>query len=504
MKNINALSQIEIKKEQLITERLSALVYLDSLLTHKDAGKLGDIVAKMKNTEQNWPCRMSREEWFKVMDDIQANAGLSNLRIKAVEDVHEHIPNVLSSLAGHRAVLFGGSNGHDYVIFRGTGSNEEWEDNARGIFESDTLGQKAAAQFVKKAYKNYGKHTKFRRIIVAGHSKGGNKAQYSAITLPEEYVDLSFSFDGQGFSAAFLEKYINEIEQRKHVIHLISERRGFVHALGFQIDKTTYYTGRRGDHRHELPHGEPIGNFHTPDAMRNTIGNLGMPSIDSPISNTVNLLVKYYLETPKYRPQLEKTALGLTSLMHENEDNKESINAITNILIAIIDLIAESKSFRQQVKNTAFKETDVILATIEKYKSEKYKSNKYPVDEYEIDKYEVDDSSQSLGDISGLAKVIIQNLAYELEKSRRTRINFIKTVHFVIDLRNEFTTDKHGKLSQYVVESVRIILKLLSIRVKKLAPILNLIQSFWHNHKKNYSQLLNLLEVWKILENNKR
>ncbi|MCL2398449.1 MAG: DUF2974 domain-containing protein [Defluviitaleaceae bacterium] len=478
MYNINEFSQIEIKKEQLIAERLSTLIYLDSLLIYKDVGRLWDVVAEMKKAEQNWPCRMRRDEWFKVMDDIQTDINLSNLWIVTVEDIQENVPG---AIVGHRAVLFENNNGDIYVIFRGTGSHEEWEDNAKGMYQPDTLGQNIAAQFVKRIYEHYGKYKKFKRIIVAGHSKGGNKAQYATITLPNEYIDLCFSFDGQGFSAAFLEKYKNEIEQRKQIIHLVSERRGFVHALGFQIKETIYYSGRRGDRRDNLPYGEPLGNFHAPDALRNAIGMLGMQSMDYYIPYIVNLIVRYYLETPKYLLRLEETALGLTALIHDNIVSKQSVNAITNMLLALIDLIAESKSFRKQVKDMAFKEADVILAT--------------------IDKSHIAYSGQLSGELSDLVKAVIHNLANTLGKDRRTRINFIKTIRFVIDLRHEFTTGKHAKLIEYIVESIHLVLTILTKLIKDLAPILNLIQTFWRNNKKNHLLLIGLLDIWRIIEN---
>jgi len=185
--------------ELVRAEHLCALVYLNSLLIHKDAGSLGEVVAKMKETEKEWPCKMSQSDWFKIMDGIQEDVNLKALRISKVEEVEHTKPGLVH--AGHRAVLFEDGFGRGYVIFRGTGSDEEWDDNAKGMFEADTLQQQAAAHFVQQV------HRPFRHITVAGHSKGGNKAQYAAITLPANCVDRCFSFDGQGFSIAFLEKY---------------------------------------------------------------------------------------------------------------------------------------------------------------------------------------------------------------------------------------------------------------------------------------------------------
>ena len=455
---------MNFKEELAKTEHLSALVYLNSLLTYKDAGLLGDIAKKMATEEEEvWPCRMSKEEWMKVINRAINDPVLKRFRLVKAEDIKKTVPYIAA--AGHRAVLFGDGTAKGYVIFRGTGSEEEWEDNAKGMVEADTLQQRAAARFVLEACQQ------FPHITVAGHSKGGNKAQYAAITLPENTVEQCFSFDGQGFSAAFFKKYSTRIESRKSIVNLISERRGIVHTLGRPVGKTTYYIGRRGEPCVKFPHGNPLSLFHCPDALRTSTGNIGPESFSSHIPAVVNRLVNHFAQSPKHSLHWEKTAYGLTSLMSGNKkaaESVESVGAIAQVLLVLIDLIAEEEDFRKQITDMVFMETEVLLASL-----------------------------GSVGTLSGLNKQIVRKLAQRLVAEQKARKNFIKAIRFMIVLRRGFITGRHIKLSEYIAEGIHIALKILSKTLTNAGPVLNKIQKSWNDHKRTHE----LLDYWELLEN---
>ena len=453
-------------------ERLSALVYLNSLLIHKDAGYLGEVVAKMKETQKEWPCRMDQSDWIKIIDSIQEDTSLNTLRISKVEETENTIPGL--ARAGHRAVLFEDGSGRGYIIFRGTGSDEEWDDNAKGMFETDTLQQQAAARFVLQVHRPFG------HITVAGHSKGGNKAQYAAITLPENCVDRCFSFDGQGFSMAFLEKYKEAIEKRKSIIHLVSERRGFIHALGFPIAETRHYIGRRGDPRKKRPHGDPLSKFHCPDALRSATGDLGPESFQNPIPVTINRLVTHFLKTPKYSPYWEETAWGLTSLMTQKKKADDSAAAIAQLLIVFIDLIATDMVFRKQVTDMVLKETDVLLASLDEARAAY--------------------SHEWAGALSGLGKKVTHKLAHRLAAEQQARRRFIEAIRYIISLRHILVTGRQIKLFEYFTESIHIALKILSGALTAHGPILRKIQKSLDNRKKTPECVLELLNSWEYLE----
>lgn len=111
------------------------------------------------------------------------------------------------------------------VAFKGTTGKGEWADNASGFNKSDTACQIDALNYINSL--------KYTDITVTGHSKGGNKAMYVAIT--SEKVSRCVAFDGQGFSQEFLDKYWAEINQRGNKITSYSLKSDFVHILMFPI-----------------------------------------------------------------------------------------------------------------------------------------------------------------------------------------------------------------------------------------------------------------------------
>ncbi|MBP3415504.1 MAG: DUF2974 domain-containing protein, partial [Clostridia bacterium] len=64
---------------------------------------------------------------------------------------------------------------------------------------------------------------------VSGHSKGGNEAQY--VTIVTDRIKRCVSYDGQGFSKKFLEKFAELIKKRAHKIISISNSWDYVNCL---------------------------------------------------------------------------------------------------------------------------------------------------------------------------------------------------------------------------------------------------------------------------------
>lgn len=109
-----------------------------------------------------------------------------------------------------KACIFKLENGDSYVTYCGTGDGG-WIDNAHGVTEDGTQQQEEAARYFDDMATRYG-WTESDNIIVTGHSKGGNKAQF--ITLQSEnreLIDTCYSMDGQGFSDAAIEKFRREL-----------------------------------------------------------------------------------------------------------------------------------------------------------------------------------------------------------------------------------------------------------------------------------------------------
>lgn len=132
-----------------------------------------------------------------------------------------------------------------YVGFQGT-QEKEWLDNGEGMAQISTTQQRDAAQYFDSMVEKF--HiTESDNLVVTGHSKGGNKAQY--VTLASENADLVDScvaLDGQGFSpeaVAMWERYPDVYEARRDKIILVAGANDYVHVLGTRVAKeeNTYY-----------------------------------------------------------------------------------------------------------------------------------------------------------------------------------------------------------------------------------------------------------------------
>lgn len=110
------------------------------------------------------------------------------------------------------------------VAFRGTTSNE-WADNVEGLNLADTECQKEALDYIECL--------PYKDITVVGHSKGGNKAMYVAVT--SDKVTHCVSMDGQGFSREFIDKYWAEINAKSGIITNYSVSTDYVHILLFPV-----------------------------------------------------------------------------------------------------------------------------------------------------------------------------------------------------------------------------------------------------------------------------
>ena len=178
------------------------------------------------------------------------------------------IGNLTRSESGSTSCSFTNPKGDVFVVFRGTGGGE-WIDNGEGLSgvpeentyitykengeveESLTIQNDYATDqqvealnwFCRIAAENG--WTSNTRITLAGHSKGGNKAQF--ITIHSDLVDECFSFDGQGFSpeavAAFKKQHSAEFAARRRKIRSLSADNDYVNVLGERLmpDTQIYY-----------------------------------------------------------------------------------------------------------------------------------------------------------------------------------------------------------------------------------------------------------------------
>lgn len=85
-----------------------------------------------------------------------------------------------------------------FVAFRGTdGSLLSWKENFHTLYNFPTPGQTSAKAYLDKVLAR-----PFAKVIVGGHSKGGNLAVYAAMFSTNKFkkkIETVYSFDGPGY-----------------------------------------------------------------------------------------------------------------------------------------------------------------------------------------------------------------------------------------------------------------------------------------------------------------
>lgn len=126
-----------------------------------------------------------------------------------------------------------------YVTYRGTGDGE-WPDNGIGMTSVSSTQQDSALSYFEEVVEAMEVNDR-QRLIVTGHSKGGNKAQF--VTMESRYhglIDTCYSVDGQGFSEQAIgdwkERYGEEgYERRRDKLYGIHGENDYVSVLGNSI-----------------------------------------------------------------------------------------------------------------------------------------------------------------------------------------------------------------------------------------------------------------------------
>lgn len=102
-----------------------------------------------------------------------------------------------------------------YVVYRGTGDGE-WPDNGIGMTSAATIQQTRALDYFEQVVETLD-IKEGQRLIVTGHSKGGNKAQFVAMeTRYGRLLDACYSVDGQGFSERAIEGWKERYGEREY------------------------------------------------------------------------------------------------------------------------------------------------------------------------------------------------------------------------------------------------------------------------------------------------
>ena len=229
-----------LNKEQLLL--LNELMYasdtppqVDIVGNGSNYKTVGEFVNVLYQNQQNYTGTggfsefMTEKDWGQILTAVRNDPQLMDMQIIA--------HNVDTSGGGGASVALGDpSTNNAVVIFKGT-ATAEWKDDFTGGYQTDTpYQQNAKAWFDSLDLDGYD------NVTVTGHSKGGNKAMYIAVTSDE--VDNCVSFDGQGFSDEFVEKYKDQIAARQGLIENHCAEKDYVNLLlnqiGTEFDKYSY------------------------------------------------------------------------------------------------------------------------------------------------------------------------------------------------------------------------------------------------------------------------
>ena len=204
----HAKEQLNLSSKQLII--LCNYMYLD------DIASLMPIKDKLESYKTN-------NEYDKSLISLPASGIKDSQMIEMFEEI-ENDPLLLNMVpiayieTDIRAVCFipstnvGEKNAEAVLVFLGTKAlDNAWLDCLEGSYYEDTRLQLEALDFYNTVSENYNITT------VTGHSKGGNLAQYVTVT-GKDNIRNCVSFNGQGFSNMFINKYNQEITNNMNKI----------------------------------------------------------------------------------------------------------------------------------------------------------------------------------------------------------------------------------------------------------------------------------------------
>lgn len=244
-----------------ISAILSTYVYMDEQSTQY-AGKSLDWIL------ENMPSKVKESDNYKaVLAAVKSNPNLGSLKLVSQSMCEGSDPKLII------ACTFQDSSGNLYVVYRGTGDGK-WVDNGIGIANESSQMQQAANEYFDHVVESLELDTnQSGRLIVTGHSKGGNEAQY--VTLNSEYgylVDNCYSIDGQGFSQAaidhFIDLYGEDYYYRQlNKMYSINGENDYVHDLGIVVipEDHTYFV--------ETPDANDMGGYHD---IKNMLDGAGL------------------------------------------------------------------------------------------------------------------------------------------------------------------------------------------------------------------------------------
>ena len=226
--NPNTATEIDI------SAILSTYVYLDDQCADYANKNLEEILSEMEKNLHNKNDEY-KSYFYKIKEAVDSSETLKQTKLVSQSMEDGFSDDLIIACA------FESPDGNLYVSYRGTGDGK-WPDNADALSSKNSIMQETANQYFDKLIEEnkYFKNIK-GKLIVTGHSKGGNEAQY--VALRSKYgslIDNCYSIDGQGFSKEAIEYFI-ELYGEEHYLeqiykmYSINGENDYVHDLGIVV-----------------------------------------------------------------------------------------------------------------------------------------------------------------------------------------------------------------------------------------------------------------------------
>lgn len=293
---------------------LCNLIYLKfNVFKENNVGNLIEVMLYKNNLKKsllkNNECKdaIKENEWLLILKQIQSNYDLMELTIKDID----------TDFNGIKAACFTYKNDNTYVVFRGTKTMDEWSDNGEGAYLIETKEQMNALDYINKInYKN---------IVVTGHSKGGNKAKY--VTILTDKIKRCISFNGQGFSNEFIDKYSKLIKGKKQKILSINAKYDYVNCLLNSLNEKRLFI--------HTPFQKNPFYYHKPNIMLNADGYLREEVNSSLFIKIINDFSVYLISqlSEPYKTFLINSLTYLTErILCKKKLDKNILQIATNVI----------------------------------------------------------------------------------------------------------------------------------------------------------------------------
>lgn len=316
--------------EEEISTILNTYMYLD-YKEADDGMSMEEIIKELSSSPDCAPGGIHYGEYM-ILSEAVKNQQIGSLII----DNQSHLMGFDSGTAG--CTFYTPNRNCIYVVYRGTGDGE-WPDNGMGMTQSATIQQQRALSYFETTVDRMN-ITEGQRLILTGHSKGGNKAQYALMSSEYgELVDACYNIDGQGFSEnaihAWIDKYgESEYEKRRNKIIGVYGENDYVNVLGHSIvpQDQVYYiqtpvekSNFAGYHDIKYMFAQQVTNPVTGEAETIFTGKRNAYALHrGDLGNYAAQLSEDVMKLPEYRR--DGCAAVIMQLMEVTRGSKEGIN----------------------------------------------------------------------------------------------------------------------------------------------------------------------------------